>query len=78
MVYRMLHEEGIYIGASSALNVVAAYRMAQQLGKGARVATILADGAQRYQSRLFSRSWLESKGLLDAIPNSLRRYIVLP
>jgi len=34
MVYRLLHEEGIYIGASSALNVVAAVKVAEKLGKG--------------------------------------------
>lgn len=78
MVYRMLDEEGLYIGASSALNVVAAKRMAEKLGKGSKVVTILCDGAARYQTRLFSRSWLESKSLLTAIPERLRKYIVLP
>lgn len=34
MLYRLLDEEGIYLGASSALNVVAAVEMAKQLGKG--------------------------------------------
>ncbi|KAK0553186.1 Cysteine synthase 1 [Tilletia horrida] len=77
MVYRMLDEEGIYIGASSALNVVAAARLAQHLGKGKTVVTILCDGAYRYQKRLFSRSWLESKSLDKAIPDHLQKYIVL-
>jgi cysteine synthase A len=31
----------------------------------------------RYQARLFSRKWLESKGLLGAIPRHLEKYIVL-
>lgn len=78
MVFRMLDEEGLYIGASSALNLVAAARMAQKLGKGSKVATIICDGAARYQTRLFSRKWLESKSLLSAIPLHLHRYIVLP
>ncbi|KDN38777.1 putative cysteine synthase [Tilletiaria anomala UBC 951] len=77
MVYRCLDEEGIYIGASSALNVVAATQMAQKLGKGSRIVTILCDGAYRYQARLFSRKWLESKGLVNAIPEHLQKYIVL-
>ena len=34
MVYEMLDTEGLYIGASSALNVVAAYELAQKLGPG--------------------------------------------
>ncbi|TPX62483.1 hypothetical protein SpCBS45565_g06988 [Spizellomyces sp. 'palustris'] len=77
MVYRLLDEEGIFIGASSALNVVAAAKMAQQLGPGKRIATMICDGAARYQSRLFSKAWLESKGLLDAIPQHLHKYILL-
>ncbi|TQS33260.1 hypothetical protein Golomagni_06402, partial [Golovinomyces magnicellulatus] len=75
---RLLHEEGIYVGASSALNVVAAKKMAQQLGPNKTIVTILCDGAYRYQARLFSRKWLESKGLVGAIPESLQKYIVLP
>ena len=34
MVYEMLDTEGLYLGASSALNVVAAFEMAQKLGPG--------------------------------------------
>jgi cysteine synthase len=34
MLYEMLDTEGLYLGASSALNVVAAYELAQKLGKG--------------------------------------------
>lgn len=34
MVYDLLHNEGLYVGASSALNVVAAVELAQRLGKG--------------------------------------------
>jgi len=34
MLYEMLDTEGLYLGASTALNVVAAYELAQQLGPG--------------------------------------------
>ncbi|KAL4995433.1 cysteine synthase [Aspergillus recurvatus] len=78
MLYRCLDEEGLYLGASSALNVVAAKEVAEKLGKGSTVVTILADGAYRYAERLFSKSWLESKGLRNAIPKHLEKYIVLP
>lgn len=77
-MYRLLLEEGIYIGASSALNVVAAEEAAKQLGPGHTVVTMLCDGAARYQSRLFSRSWLDSKGLYDYIPEECRRLVSLP
>jgi cysteine synthase len=44
---------------------------------GSKVATILCDGAYRYQSRIFSKKWIESKGLSEAIPERLRKYSVL-
>jgi len=50
MVYRLLHEEGLYVGASSALNVVAAGELAKKKGKGSTVVTVLCDGAYRYVS----------------------------
>ena len=78
MVYRCLDEEGLYLGASSCLNVAAAKDVAEKLGPGHTVVTILCDGAYRYADRLFSRKWLESKKLLGAIPKHLERYIVLP
>jgi len=33
MVFKLLHEEGIFVGASSALNVVAATEVAKKLVK---------------------------------------------
>lgn len=77
MLYQLLDTEGLYVGASTALNVVAAVELARKLGKGSRVVTVLCDGAYRYQSRLFSKKWLQSKGLFDAIPEHLRKYAVL-
>jgi cysteine synthase A len=77
MLFDLLDNEGLYLGASSALNVVAAVEMAQALGPGSTVATVLCDGAYRYQSRLFSRKWLQAKGLDNAIPEHLQKYVVL-
>ncbi len=78
MVYRLLDEEGLYLGASSCLNVVAAKEVAEKLGKGHTVVTILCDGAYRYADKLFSRKWLTEKKLLGAIPPHLEKYIILP
>lgn len=75
MVFRLLAEEGLFLGASSCLNVVAAYDMAQRLGPGKVVSTVLCDGAARYQSRLFSRSWLEDKGLFEAVAPEHRHLV---
>ncbi|KAK0738303.1 tryptophan synthase beta subunit-like PLP-dependent enzyme [Schizothecium vesticola] len=78
MVYRCLDEEGLYLGASSSLNVVAAKEVAEKLGRGHTVVTMLCDGAYRYAERLFSKKWLTEKGLLGAVPERLQKYIVLP
>jgi cysteine synthase len=78
MVYRCLDEEGLYLRASSCLNVVAAKEVAEKLDKGHTVVTVLCDGAYRYAERLFSRKWLTEKKLLGAIPKHLEKYIVLP
>jgi len=34
MLYELLDTEGLYMGASSALNIVAAIELAEKLGKG--------------------------------------------
>lgn len=67
MTFSLITDEGISVGLSSGLNVCAAVRVAKKLGPGHTVATILCDSAQRYHSRLFSRAWLESKGLLQVL-----------
>ncbi len=66
MVYRLLRDEGLFLGSTSGVNVAAAARIAQRLGPGHTIVTILCDNGAKYQSRLFSRKWLADKGLLEA------------
>ncbi|KVD82020.1 cysteine synthase [Burkholderia sp. ABCPW 14] len=63
MVYRMLREEGLYVGGSSGINVAAAVRLAQQMGPGHTIVTLLCDRGDIYRTRLFNREWLREKGL---------------
>jgi len=63
-VYRVLREEGLFLGSTSGINVAAAVRVALELGRGHTIVTVLCDGGAKYQSRLFNREWLEQKGLL--------------
>lgn len=77
-LFRLLKDEGLYIGASSALNVVAAGDVARKLGPGHTVVTVVCDTAARYQARLFSKAWLESKGLYAAVPADCRHLVSLP
>jgi cysteine synthase A len=62
-VYRLLREEGLFLGSTSGINVAAAVHVARQLGPGHTVVTVLCDGGAKYQSRLFNHEWLQSKGL---------------
>ncbi|ODV94292.1 hypothetical protein PACTADRAFT_44529 [Pachysolen tannophilus NRRL Y-2460] len=77
MLYRLLDEEGVYTGGTGALNVVAAVKVAQMVPEGSNVVTILADSANKYADRIFSKKWLESKGIYDAIPAHLKKYVAL-
>ena len=50
MARRLAREEGLFAGASSGANVVAALRVAARLGPEATVVTILCDSGLRYLS----------------------------
>lgn len=50
MCRRVAREEGILVGTSSGLNVIAAMRLAARLGPDATVATIMIDSGLRYLS----------------------------
>jgi cysteine synthase A len=62
-VYSLIEHEGLALGTSSGVNVAGAIRLAQQLGPGKTIVTMLCDPASRYQSRLFNPAFLRSKGL---------------
>jgi cysteine synthase A len=63
VIYQLLRKDGLFLGGSSGINVGAAVALAQQIGPGHTIVTILCDGGARYQSRLFNQEWLASKGL---------------
>jgi cysteine synthase len=50
MARRIAREEGIFAGTSSGANVVAAIRVAERLGPGATVVTLMADSGLKYLS----------------------------
>ena len=51
MVKRLAAEEGLLAGSSAGACVDAAVRIAERLGKGKRVATVIPDSAERYFRR---------------------------
>jgi cysteine synthase len=63
IVFKLLSEEGLCLGASSGVNVAAAVRLAKVLGPGKTIVTILCDFGTRYQSKLYNPEFLRSKNL---------------
>ena len=70
--YRLLYEEGLFLGSTSGTNVAAALRVAKQLGHGHTIVTILCDGGHKYLTRFYNREWLAQKGLADYAVDALR------
>lgn len=63
VLFDLIEHEGLVLGGSSAINIVGAMRLARELGPGKTIVTILADGGQRYQSKLFNPDFLRKKNL---------------
>jgi len=50
MARRLAREEALFAGTSSGANVVAALRVAEGLGRGAHVVTLMVDSGLKYAS----------------------------
>jgi len=61
--FDLLKHEGLLMGGSAALNVMGAIKLAKKMGPGHTIVTVLCDGGQRYQSKLFNPEFLKSKEL---------------
>jgi cysteine synthase A len=62
MALRLAREEGLFAGTSSGANVLAALQVAQRLGPGSTVATLLVDSGLKYLSMY--RKLIRADGLL--------------
>ena len=63
IVFDLLKDEGLCLGGSSGINIAGALRMAEELGPGHTIVTILCDFGTRYQSKLFNPDFLKEQGL---------------
>ena len=63
IVFDLLKHEGLCLGGSSGINIAGAMRMAENLGPGHTIVTILCDYGTRYQSKLFNAAFLKEKNL---------------
>jgi cysteine synthase A len=62
-VFDLLEHEGLLLGGSTGINVAGAIEVAQRLGPGHTVVTVLCDYGSRYQSKLFNPDFLRATGL---------------
>ena len=58
MTRRLVSEEGLLVGGSSGTAVVAALRIAREGRVDGPVVAVLADGWDRYRSRIFDDAWM--------------------
>lgn len=63
IVFDLLKKEGLCLGGSSGINVAGAIRLAEKMGPGHTIVTVLGDFGTRYQSKLFNPAFLKEKGL---------------
>src|SRR5690606_23745476 len=63
VIFDLLKHEGLCLGGSTGINVMGAIKLAEKLGPGHTIVTILCDGGTRYQSKLFNPAFLKDKGL---------------
>ena len=63
IIFELVQREGHILGGSSGINIAGAIRLAQKMGPGHTIVTILCDYGMRYQSRLFNPEFLKSKNL---------------
>ncbi|WP_448205040.1 cysteine synthase A [Azospirillum sp. sgz302134] len=63
IIFDLIKTQGLVLGGSSGINVAAAIRIAREMGPGHTIVTILCDGGQRYQSKLFNPAFLREKNL---------------
>jgi len=68
ILYQLLREEGLFLGLSSGINLAGAVRLAEELGPGQTIVTLLCDSGLKYQSKLFNPEWLKEHQLAPNRP----------
>ena len=73
MTRRLAREEGLLVGGSCGMAMVAALQVAEEAGPDAVVVVLLPDGGRGYMSKIFNDAWMSSYGFLrtpldDSVP----------
>jgi len=66
MTRRMAREEGLLVGGSCGMAVVAALRVAAKAEPGSLIVVLLPDSGRGYLSKVFSDKWLSTYGFIQA------------
>ncbi len=64
MTRRLAREEGLLVGGSCGMAVVAALEVAKREGPDALIVVLLPDGGRGYLSKIFNDQWMASYGFL--------------
>ena len=64
MTRRLAREEGLLVGGSCGMAVVAAIEVAKKIGPDGLVVVLLPDGGRGYLSKIFNDAWMSSYGFL--------------
>lgn len=69
MVERLVKEEGLTVGGSTGVNVVAALRVAARGNLQGPIVTLAADQWDRYRSTTWMRAWMEREAATITLPS---------
>jgi len=63
ILYDLIQNEGLSLGTSCGINIAGAIRLGKELGPGKTIVTILCDKSDKYNSKMFNKSFLKEKNL---------------
>jgi len=63
IIFDLIKNEGLSLGTSCGVNIAGAIELGKELGPGKTIVTILCDKSDKYNSKLFNKSFLKEKGL---------------
>ncbi len=73
MTRKILKQEGLCVGPSSALALIAAQEYSQKLTKPSRILVFFPDNGRAYLSKAFNEAWLAENGMEES-PGSKLKY----
>tara|TARA_B100000941_G_scaffold262861_1_gene215895 strand:- start:218 stop:1219 length:1002 start_codon:yes stop_codon:yes gene_type:complete len=63
ILYDLIENEGLSLGTSCGINIAGAIKLGKELGPGKTIVTILCDKSDKYNSKMFNKTFLKDKNL---------------